>query len=65
MRFLAIIRYPQGGQLVHEFRCPLERASFVRLLKQSEPKVKVKLRDRVDRPDDEDVSEAQWYRPQE
>ena len=37
MEFLAIVQYSHGGRITHEFRCPLERASFLTQLAEQEP----------------------------
>jgi len=61
MKFLVIVRYSHGGRITHEFRCPLERMAFVRSLKQTDPKAKVKFKQRRELDEVAPAGEAQWY----
>ncbi|MBY0513156.1 MAG: hypothetical protein K2P78_04500 [Gemmataceae bacterium] len=63
MKFLAIVRYSHGGKIIHEFICPLERATFVRQQKQDDPKCRIKVKNLKDIDDDPPADEAHWYTP--
>lgn len=65
MKFLAIVRYSHGGRITHEFRSPLERAVFVRTVKEKDPGAKVKLRLKQDLDDYPPPGEAEWFGPRQ
>lgn len=65
MQFLAIVHYSHGGRITHEFRCPLERAAFVRTVRQRDPQAQVRLKFKKDIQDDPPPDEGQWYDPRQ
>lgn len=62
MQFLAIVRYSHGARITHEFRCPLERAAFVRTVRKRDPKARIRLKLLNDIDDGPPADEAGWYR---
>ena len=61
MMFLAIVKYSHGGKVTHEFRCPLERKSFVEKVRKEDPTARIKLRQRKDLDEAVPRDEAHWY----
>ena len=61
MTFLAIVKYSHGGRMIHEFRCPLERKSFVDNVLKNDPQARIKLRQRKEFDEAVPKDEAQWY----
>ena len=61
MMFLAIVKYSHGGRMVHEFRSPLERKTFVDKVRKEDPAARVKLRQRREIDEAVPQDEAHWY----